>query len=164
MKKSICLLLSLLFVLSMAACSGGETNNPYYSKDTGLVDLAALKGDMLKNFHISDPLDFDRNALLNQYGIQPEDVADLACFITLDGVFPQEIIMVRAGDAEAASRVKEHLQTRLEEFRVQSKDYDAENYAIAQKCSVLTNGVYVALFLTPDYDGLSKMFQAAMKF
>ena len=167
MKKFICTVLALL-VLCLAACTPAETpnkgeNNPYYDAQTDAILIGDLKSDMIKELDISDALDLDVDALLNQYGIQEADVADLACFITLDGVFPQEIIMVRAADQEAAGRIKEHLQTRLAEFRVQSKDYDAESYAIAQKCDILTSGVYIAMFLSPDYQQLAEMFQNAMK-
>lgn len=164
MKKFSCILLAILLLLSLMACTGTKnTENPYYDAETGTIRLTALKSDMLKKLNITDALDLGKDALLSQYGIREEDVADFACFVTLDGAFPQEIVMIRAGSADAANRVKEHLQTRLEEFRVQSQNYDAENYAVAQKCSILTSGNYVAMFLTPDYEVMRQMFQDAMK-
>lgn len=164
MKKFGCFFLAILLVLSLTACGGKtSTDNPYYDAESGVIRLSELKSDMLKGLNITDALNLGSDAMLSQYGIQGEDIADLACFVTLDGAFPQEIVMVRASSADAANRVKERLQTRLEEFRIQSQNYDAVNYAIAQKCSILTSGNYVAMFLTPDYEAMRQMFQSAME-
>lgn len=164
MRKFICIALLFVFLLPLAACSSetDRTDNPYRDPE-GAVRIQDLKKDMLETLHITDFLDLDRDALLNLYGIQPEDVADLACFVTLDGVFPQEAVMIRADDAAAAERISSRLRARLEEFRVQSQNYDAENYAIAQTCDVLSSDVYLALFLTPDYEALADLFRSAMK-
>lgn len=81
----------------------------------------------------------------------------------MDGVFPDEIVMIKATDADAAKRIEEKLNKRLEEVKVQSESYDAENYALAQECKVIKEGNYVALFLSAKHADMEKIFQDAAK-
>lgn len=154
MRKTIAIVL-LVLILNLSACSNGQ------GSDIKNVDLAQLRDSMVQDLSITDYLDLDSDSLLNLYGIQAKEVAQSACFVTMDGVFPQEVVMIKANEGFENS-VESHLQTRLEAFRVQSENYDPESYAIAKKCSILKKGAYVALLLSPDYDALAKMFQDAV--
>ena len=68
--------------------------------------------------------------------------------------------MIEAKDADALSRIEEKMNSRVSEVKVQSQNHDAENYAIAQKCEVQKNGNYIAMFLSPEYDALVKIFNS----
>lgn len=156
MKKVLCIVLALISVLALAACAGKEPT----AKD---VDLAVLKSDMLSQLSVENANDINSAALLGLYGIAAEDIEASACYTTMNGVFPDEVVMIKAVDAAAAARVAEKLNTRVEQVKVQSENYDAENYALAQKCEVVTEGNYVAMFLSPSYDTLVQLFNEAVK-
>ena len=94
------------------------------------------------------------------YGIAEEDIDSVACYTTMDGAFPEEVVMVKAKDGEALKRIEEKMNNRIAEVKVQSQSYDAENYAIAQKSEVQKNGNYIAMFLSPDYDSLVEIFKS----
>ena len=155
MKKIV----SILMALSFAACSSGseEAKN---DAQTVTVDLAAVKAQMISELAPADPIDLQADSLLNLYGIAADDVVSAACYTTMDGAFPEEVIMVEAKDADALSRIEEKMNNRVAEVKVQSQNYDPENYAIAQKCEVQKNGNYVAMFLSPDYEALVRIYNS----
>jgi hypothetical protein len=121
-------------------------------------DLAELNGEMKSKFNAADSVDFTTDLLLNMYGIKAEDVAELGGYMTLMGVFPEEIIMIKASSEEAKAAVVTALEKRIAEVKVQSQNYDAENYALAQKCGVKSDGLYVTLFISPNVEEMTNMF------
>ncbi len=164
MKKIVSILIALLIACSFAACSGDLGNETPDNNNVAVdVDLAAVKAQMIQQLSPTDPIDIGADALLNLYGIASEDIESAACYTTMDGAFPEEVVMVKAKDAEALKRIEEKMNNRISEVKVQSQSYDAENYAIAQKSEVQKNGNYIAMFLSPDYDSLVELFNSAFK-
>ena len=51
----------------------------------------------------------------------------------------------------------------MEELRVQAQNYDAQSYALFEKCKVGTAGTYVTLFCSPKAEQLQSIFDAAAK-
>ncbi len=138
MKKLLCAALALVMMLSLAACGG----------TTADVDVAAVKTEIINTVPVADSIDISTDKLMSLYGIDAASVADNASFLVMSDIFPAEIIMIKATDADAAADVAAKLQTRLDNLKVQSQSYDAESYAIAQACTVMTDGVYVAMFFS----------------
>ncbi len=155
MKKIICAVLAVICMLSLFACGAGE-NTP--AKD---IDIQAVKEQIITDLKVEGAMDIQPARLLALYGVEEADIADSACYVTMDGVFPDEIVIIKATDADAAKRVEEKLQTRLDEIKVQSQSYDPENYAIAQECKVLKSGNTVALFMSPNHEDMEAIFNAA---
>lgn len=151
MKRILSVLFVVLLVLSLTGC--GDTTTK-----TEVVNISYVKDQIATDLQITDAMEVDSSRLLDLYGIAEEDIAESACFVTMDGVFPDEIVMVRATDASAADRVEDCLNTRLDEVKVQSQSYDPENYAMAQECTVIRDGVVVALFLSPDHAAMEEIF------
>lgn len=170
MKKIICALLILLCAMSLFACTdsdNGKTgDNSVTVIDTQTdvktdnVNLTDIKNRIIDECGIEGAMDIDTYMLLNLYGIEEADVADSACFTTMEGVFPDEIIMIKAKDSDASKRITEKLGNRLEAVLAQSKNYDAENYEIAQKCEVITKGDIVALFVSAKHEQMQEIFSS----
>ncbi len=154
MKKIIALVLAVLTIFALTACGGDSAKE---------IDIAAVKETIVTDLAIEGSMDIDSSRLLDLYGIAAEDIEEAACYITMDGVFPEEIIMVKAVDADAAKRVEEKLNARIEEVKVQSQSYDAENYALAQECKVIKEGNYVAMFLSAKHAEMETIFTNAAK-
>ncbi len=153
MKKIISLLIAVILVMSLAACGSGDSN-------VKTVDLSQIKTDMLTQLAIADAGDISADDLLDLYGIAAEDVKTCACYVTMGGVFPEEVVMVEATSSDALKRIEEKMNTRIESVKVQAQNYDAENYAIAQKSQVQKQGNYIAMFLSPNYDALVRIFNS----
>lgn len=163
-KRLFAAFFAVFMILSLAACGDG-TQGDGTEETTEAVrfapDLAALRTKMMADFEGVDPVPFEGDMLLDLYGIKAEDVAESACYMTMDGVFPQEIVMIKASSEEAAARVAAALEKRIEEVKIQSANYDPDNYALAQKCKVATRGVYVTMFLSPHFDAMTELFNSA---
>ncbi|MBO5065679.1 MAG: DUF4358 domain-containing protein [Clostridia bacterium] len=146
-KKITAILMVAIMILSFASCGGaGDSGEKAEAPKT--IDLQAIKAEMITQFNIDSPIDLDNDKLLNQYGITAESVKSSGSFIVLTGIFPAEIVMIEAVDENAAKEIKDKLQARLDDLKVQSQSYDAESYSIAQNCSIFTNGNYVAMFFS----------------
>ncbi len=155
MKRFLCAVLAAVCMLSLFACGAGESAP---AKD---MDIQAVKEQIIAQLKVEGAMDLAKERLLALYGIEEADIADSACYVTMDGVFPDEIIIVKAADSDAAKRVREKLSSRLEEIKVQSQSYDPENYAIAQECRVLQSGKTIALFMSPNHKAMEEIFEAA---
>lgn len=149
MKKTIVAIL-LAMLLCLSACGGKE--------ETPSVDLTEVRAAMLEAQGAEEPYLLETDALKNLYGIEAGDVAQSACFVTMSGTFPDEIILVQAVDGKATERIQSCLETRLNEVKVQSQTYDPDNYAAAQKCTVTVDGTYVALILSPAQESLRAIY------
>ncbi len=149
MKKIISILFAVFMMLSLFAC-GGET-----AKE---IDIKAVKEQIISDLSIDGALDLAPERLLALYGIEEADIFESACFITMGGVFPDEIVMIKATSSDSADRIEAKLSTRLDEIKVQSQSYDPENYAIAQECKVLREGNTVALFMSAKHADMEAIF------
>ncbi len=160
---------ALIAVLCFCACGKNgtvepsATETPKASEVTENIDLQALM-DQLKNVLVADePFELDKQGLNDMYGIAVDDMADAVCVLTMDGVFPDEVIVIKAADEAAKQRIKDNLQLRLDDVLVQSKDYDPENYSLAQKCKISEHGDYVALFISAEHESMENIFDKAFQ-
>lgn len=151
MKKTVACLLALVLALSMAACGAEPVS----------VDILQVKNQIITDLEIEGALDLPTERLLDLYGISSESVKNSACFITMGGAFPDEIVMVEAADAAAAKGITQKLETRLADVKNQAQNYDAESFALLQKCKVQTAGVYVTLFISAKSEQMQEIFDNA---
>jgi len=153
MKRLLAALLALVLVLSLAACGGKPVT----------VDITQVKETILKDLAVVDPLDLPVERLQDLYGITQDKVKVSACFITMGGAFPDEIIMLEAVDTAAAGEIAQKLEARLADVKNQAQNYDAESFALLEKCKVRTTGVYVTLFISALSGEMQTIFEAAAK-
>lgn len=149
MKRLVCAVLLIVMMLSLVACGSGSPRE---------IDIKAVKEQIIFELSIEGALDLASERLLALYGIEEADILESACFVTMGGVFPDEIVMIKATDADAADRIEAKLNTRLDEIKVQSQSYDPENYAIAQQCKVIREGTVVALFMSAKHADMEAIF------
>ncbi len=178
MKKLICVLLSVLMLVSLCACTGdGEqtdntssspestssTNEPESSEVQKEIKLSDIKEKIISETNAENPIDVTSERLTELYGIESADVAESACFVTSNGTFPEEVIMIKSKGDDAQKRIAELLEARIADVKVQSENYDAENYALAQKCKVITEGDYVAMFISAQHEKMESIFFESVK-
>lgn len=122
------------------------------------VTLDAIRSEIKTAVGAFDAMDLDISAISGLYGINPSDIKDAAGFVVMAGTFPHEVVMVDAIDEQAAVRIESLLGVKHASFVEQSKGYDADNYALAQKCRVQRLGSRVSMFLSPDYAVMNGIF------
>ena len=171
------LLLTLVLVLSLAACGDKNTADDNQTTDqpsttqpadngdaaqtngatTGSVDLAALRDQLIADCGYTDTLPVETA------GITADQVTSSASFnATVGTAFPDEIVMVEATDAAAAQDVASKLTNRLSAIADQAASYDPDSEALAKKCEVVTSGNYVGMFFSSHYDEMVSAFQNAV--
>ncbi len=171
----VAVLLTLVMALSLAACGGSEDPAPAGNPDdtkteqsgtqepAAAVDLTALREKMVTDFALTDVLPVETDALETIYGITADQVKSSAsCNAASGAAFPQEIVMIEAVDETAAAAVAEKLENRLSAIAEQAASYDPDSLALAEKCKVVTDGVYVGMFFSSHYDDMVAAFQAAL--
>ena len=144
------IVLTLTMALSLAACGeepGTNENtengqNQTSSNETGkTVDLAALRTQFVTDYSLTDVLEVETEGLNNLYGITEDMVKNSASF---------------------SATVAEKLETRLSTIAEQAASYDPDSLALAEKCKVVTDGVYVGMFFSSHYDDMAAAFQSAL--
>ncbi len=166
MKKILTLALCLLMALCLTACGGNEeATQPDADNNavTATVDLAACLAQIKTDCALTDARNINTDMLFDTYGIAAEKYVQAACCMVPTGVFPAEVLMFEAVDAAAAADIAAKLELRLQEVKNQSQSYDAENYALAQQCSVNTNGNIVTLFISADFAAMNTILDSYIK-
>ncbi len=172
MKKYVVLLLSILLLFS--ACGKGASGSSAGDSSAEASDgsetagsasgiyLSDVKEEIISSLNITEYTEIESERLMDLYGIDEADIVQSSCFTTVSGAFPDEVVMVEAKDEEAAKKIAEKLQNRLTEVLNQYKDYDAESYAMAEKCSVDTDGTIVSLFLSSQQEAMKQALKAVL--
>lgn len=152
--KRIKQLLTILFVmLIFSGCAASVQD----------VDLGQVMEEMEKQVTLSEMIELDESDLTDMYGIQPEDVKQFQGKILSDGLNPDELALVEAKDADAASRIQKALEQRLTNKGNEAKNYNPEGYALIQKCSVQVTGNYVCMLVSPEYEKLNSIYGSFIK-
>lgn len=171
MKKVLSLFLAVTVIFAFASCakkapeesSTGSTSANASSNAPAeiTIDLTAVKNSIIEKAGLTDPLEIETENLCELYGIDPSDVSEAVCVTTLDGTFPDEAIIIKAANKDAKQRITEKLTSHLDDVKVQSQNYDAENYALAQECKIIENGNYLALFISAKHAQMEQIFTEA---
>lgn len=155
MKRITAVLLCAALLLSMAAC-GSE---PAPEKKN--VDLNALYesfGSSLPEMWI-----LDEDMMLNMFGIKAEDCTQVITAIVSTGLNVDEVWLIEAKDAAALEQLKTLAESRMQAKADETVDYLPDQYVFVEKGVILTEGLYLALIVSPDVDALKATFEAAVK-
>jgi len=139
-----------------------ETDTDSIESDGGVL-LSEVRSAILEKCEIADSLPLETEALERLYGIDTAGVKQSAGFVTMSGTFPHEVIMIEAVDNKAADEIVSKLQNRHSEVMVQSKSYDAKNYALALECKVVKDGNFISMFLSPDHKKITEVYNEYIK-
>ena len=86
------------------------------------------------------------------YDIAPEDVAEFSAEISKNSATEiDEVVIIKAVDSDAAKRIADKLELRLQSQKDLCASYSAELLAVAEKCEVRTKDVLVTLVICDDY-------------
>lgn len=164
MKKFLSVILVLTLVLGLAACTEKIPEEKPSDKTPSeiTIDINAVKNSIIEKTELADPLELGAEQLCELYDIDVNDVAEAVCVTTLDGTFPDEVIIIKAANGEAKSRITEKLSAHLDDVKVQSQNYDAENYALAKGCKIIEKGNYIALFISAKHAQMEKILEESV--
>jgi len=149
MKKILALLTAILMCMSLlTACTGEKAlNDTPLSEAMDKINAEVFDGG--ENMRAIDTLE----KLELYYSIASADVKDFAAEVAKNSATEiDEVILIKATDTDAAKRIAEKLEIRLQSQKDLCASYSPELLAIAEKCSVRTQDVLVSLIITESYD------------
>lgn len=153
MKKVLCGVLAVCLMFSLAACSQKEQAKS--------VDVNALYDSCQQ--YLPDMFFPDDATLLNFLGIHAEDCVQYKVAICAEGLRADEVWLIEAKDDAALKSLDDLAQARIQSKLDETESYAPDQYLIVQKAEVLTNGRYLALFISPDVENLKAGFEAAFQ-
>ena len=71
-------------------------------------------------------------------------------------------MLIKATDTDAAGRINEKLVNRMNAKLNETKSYNPEQYAIIEKCSVDTDGVYVSMILSANAEAIKALYKTGI--
>ncbi len=154
MKKLIALILAAVLVLA-AGCA---------KKDAGLkVDAAAAADKLASSVQFTDQMSAVADkTVLKLYGLEQSTVEKLKAYEST-GATAEEVAVFEAKDEDAAAKVKEAAQKRIEDQKAAFQDYQPKEMAKLKNPLLVTAGKYVVLCVSNDnaaaqkaVDGLTK--------
>lgn len=153
MKKAISLILALSLVLTLAACGGKEK--------AVSVDVNALYESYSQ--YMPEMFYPDEATLLSFLGIKAEDCTQYKVAICAEGLRADEVWLIEAKDEAALETLTQLAQNRIVSKLDETVTYAPDQYLIVEKAQVLTNGLYLALLISPDVDTLKAGFESCFQ-
>lgn len=153
MKNVISLLLIFSLLLSLTACGGKE--------DAVSMDVNALYESYSE--HLPEMFYPDDATLLSFLGIKTEDCTQYKVAICAEGLRADEVWLIEAKDEAALERLSQLAQTRIASKLDETVTYAPDQYLVVQNAQVLTNGLYLALLISPDVDTLKAGFESCFQ-
>lgn len=155
----------IMCVLMLTGCGAGSAaeGTTAAAKEVVLSDvLAEINSQFFNGGENMKPIE-NTDKLELYYGITPADVSDFAAEISKNSATEiDEVIIVKATDADAAARVAECLELRLQSQKDLCASYSPELLAVAEKCAVNTNGNVVSLIVTDNYSEVFALYTELM--
>ncbi|MBQ8795777.1 MAG: DUF4358 domain-containing protein [Clostridia bacterium] len=150
MKKILLAITSLLMCACLlTACGTTEKtlNDTPLSEAMDKINAEVFGGG--ENMRVIDSLD----KLELYYSIDPADVEEFAAEVSKNSATEiDEVILIKAVDTDAAKRIAEKLEIRLQSQKDLCASYSAELLAVADKSEVRTQDVLVSLIIAEEYD------------
>ena len=154
MKKVISLILVFALALSLAACGSKK-------EEAVALDIDALFESYSQ--YMPDMFYPDEATMLNFLGINAEDCTQYKIAICAEGMRSDEVWLIEAKDEAALETLRQLAQTRIESKLDETVSYAPDQYVVVEKAEILSNGLYLALLISPDVDALKAGFEAAFQ-
>lgn len=143
---------AIILAIALCSCSGGSGKklSDVYSTIKSQVSLSEMN-------EFKDVSSLDR-----YYGITEDLVDDFAGGINNSGVNQEELVMVKAKNADAAVKIEEALQNRYKSKLNEQKNYNAEQAEMIEKCSVDVDGMYVSMLISPNASQIKTIYKSEL--
>ena len=154
-KNSLALaLISLVAVLATACTSAAPA---------AVVNPAEAYAAISAGVEMPEMMEIPSAIVLDYFGIQSADYSDAVFYICADSLLADEVVIVNAVDDDAAKRIKEKLDVRLNQKMVSAQGYSPEQYEIIRKCEVRVDGKTIAMLVSPDVENMTKIYEEQLK-
>lgn len=155
MKKFILSVTAVLMIPVMLASCGKST--------VEAVNVRDVYQEITGNIAMPDEtIELSKEDLSDYYGIEADKVTEFAAVQDACG-YKDEIVIVKAADDTSAKEIEALLNDHIEYQRDSMKNYDAAQYDILTSSEVITNGVYVAMFISAEQTAMAEIYNGFFK-
>ena len=155
LKKILGILLAGCVLLGAAGCSSSE------AKD---VDLEALGSSVMEKISFTSQLtELTENVIGSFYAFDSADVDDYVVYVNGTGATAEEVALFKASSAEAADRIYELAESRIEDLKFQFENYVPAEMTKLNDPVLIKDGNYVFLGLSNDNEQMKQLFNDALK-
>ena len=152
MKRLFCIVMAACLLLTLAACG---------QKEEKTLDMDALYESYQQ--YLPEMFMPDEDTMLNFLGVHAEDCTRYKVAICAEGLRADEVWLMEAKDEAALQRLKDLAQARIQSKLDETVSYVPDQYPIVQQAQVLTDGLYLALFISPEVESMAAAFEAALQ-
>ena len=151
-------------VIALCMCSCGNSNA---GSGSGTASTAAKEinlSEVISTINSGSPNQMELiegvDDLNKYYSISKEDVKSFGAEIDKSGI--DEVVIVEAVDADAASRIQAKLQQRYNSKKQLGASYSPEDLQIIKNCSVKTNGNIVSMIISSNAGAMEEVLNSAV--
>ncbi len=159
MKKVFLAVISAM-IIALCMCSCGNSGSGTASTAAKEINLS----EVISNINSGSPNKMELiesvDDLNKYYSISKEDVKSFGAEIDKSGI--DEVVIVEAVDADAASRIQAKLQQRYNSKKQQGASYSPEDLQIIKNCSVKTNGNIVSMIISSNAGAMEEVLNSAV--
>ncbi|MCI1966164.1 MAG: DUF4358 domain-containing protein [Oscillospiraceae bacterium] len=147
MKKGILCAAAVLMIL-LPGCSGGEK--------TKTVDVQKVAEGLISSVEFKDQMStLNQDTAVKIYGMEDGDVVKATVYEST-GATAEEVAAFEAKDEEAAGRIKEKAEQRIEDQRAGFQDYQPAEMKKLEAPVLEEKGKYVILCVSDDNETAKK--------
>ncbi len=155
MKKIVLSITAVLMVLAMLAACGksavADVNvKEVYQKITESVTMP------------KETVELVADDLTDYYGIEADKVADFVAVQDACG-YKDEIVIIKAVDDASATEIADLLNKHIDYQKDSMKNYDPAQFSILGTSEVVSNGSYVAMFISADQSKMAEIYNGFFK-
>lgn len=152
MKRVFAMICVIALVAVLCAC-GAQSAKP----------LTEIFADIKAQVTFADNIEFsDVDKLDRYYGITAEEVSEFAGCISSSGTNQEEVILIKAADDASAEKIQGILEQKYQAKLNENKNYNPEQAAMIEKCSVERSGLYVSMIISPEAETITKIYHEAI--
>lgn len=152
MKKAVFLLSVIVLCLTLLSGCGSSNAN-----------LSEVMSKINTDFKLSLKTLENVDDLNTYYSIDTADVKQFAAEINSNSNAPQEIVLVEAVDADAASRVEQALTNRYNSIYGTFKSYSPEQVSVVEGSKVTKDGNFVSMIVAENSADMLKVYYEFVK-
>lgn len=148
-KKIISVLAAVMLCVTFTGC-GNDTSSGGGTSSAAEKSLSERTAEVLESVEFAEMVSVGKDTVNDRFGIEEADVSELSAYICGSGAMPDEFGIFRATDADAAKRIEEALNKRVERQQKTFKDYTPAEMYKFDDCFVEVSGDVVIYAICAD--------------
>lgn len=152
-KKTIILLSFILAAAVLIGCKAEETEK--------YTDLTSLYDTLIKNPDMPEMIQLSEKRMYSLFGTDVSSYPQAIAAVCGDSLRVDEIWLIQAETKEDAANFAKLAKARIDQKYSENENYLPEQAVIAKEGKIIQKGSYLAMFVSPDADGMEKTFNEA---